>query len=125
LKNSALSSLAARSRYAGTDVSFQSFACFSREGDTGLIHGNVGKPSNRKTAREIRERTLRAYTERYSDFGPAFAAEKLREAGGDTSQRGHAETMVDSRRVAERETEAADIPEPAGAAGVFRRIDSV
>jgi hypothetical protein len=53
-----------------------------REGDAGLIHGNVWKPSNRKMARKIRERAVRAYPERYSDFGPAFAAEKLSEAGG-------------------------------------------
>jgi transposase len=58
------------------------YAAYAREGDAGLIHGNVGKPSNRKTAREIRERALMAYPERYSDFGPTFAAEKLREAEG-------------------------------------------
>ncbi|MDR2658683.1 MAG: helix-turn-helix domain-containing protein, partial [Spirochaetaceae bacterium] len=48
------------------------YAAYAREGNAGLIHGNVGKPSNRKTAREIRERALMAYLERYSDFGPTF-----------------------------------------------------
>jgi hypothetical protein len=96
-------------------------AAYAREGDSGLVHGNVGKPSNRKTAREIRERAVKARLERYSDFGPAFAAEKLRDA----DQRGRAETTVDGRRVAEGEREAAGIPEPAGAAGMFRRTDSV
>jgi transposase len=58
------------------------YASYAREGDQGLIHGNAGKPSNRKTAEEIRERALQAYRERYGDFGPTFAAEKLAEAEG-------------------------------------------
>jgi hypothetical protein len=43
-----------------------------------LVHGNVGKPSNRRLAEELKERTVKKYQERESDFGPAFAAEKLR-----------------------------------------------
>jgi transposase len=31
------------------------YAAYVREGDRGLIHGNMGKPSGRKTAEEIRE----------------------------------------------------------------------
>jgi transposase len=58
------------------------YAAYVREGDRGLIHGNTGKPSNRKTAEELRERALQAYRERYGDFGPTFAAEKLAEAEG-------------------------------------------
>ena len=58
------------------------YAAYSAQGDRGLIHGNRGKPSNRKTAEEIQERAVRAYRERYRDFGPTFAAEKLREVEG-------------------------------------------
>jgi transposase len=53
------------------------YAAYVREGDSGLIHGNAGKRSNRKTAEEIRENAVKAYRERYNDFGPTFAAEKL------------------------------------------------
>jgi transposase len=58
------------------------YAAYVKEGDRGLIHGNRGKPSNRKTAEEIRERAIQAYRERHKDFGPAFAAEKLAEGEG-------------------------------------------
>jgi transposase len=58
------------------------YAAYVREGDRGLIHGNAGKPSNRKTGEEIRERAVNAYRQRYTDFGPTFAAEKLAEVEG-------------------------------------------
>jgi transposase len=58
------------------------YGAYVQEGDRGLIHGNTGKQSNRKTAEEIRERTLKAYRERYDDFGPTFAAEKQAEVEG-------------------------------------------
>jgi transposase len=58
------------------------YAAYRTDGDKGLIHGNAGKPSNRKTAEDIRERALSAYRERYIGFGPTFAAEKLAETEG-------------------------------------------
>ena len=58
------------------------YSTFRKEGDAGLIHGNYGKPSNNRTAEPIRESALKAYRERYSDFGPTFAAEKLAEEEG-------------------------------------------
>jgi transposase len=58
------------------------YAAYRAEGDKGLIHGNAGKPSNRKTAEAIREQAVIAYRERYGDFGPTFAAEKLAEEEG-------------------------------------------
>jgi transposase len=58
------------------------YGAYKREGDAGLIHGNQGKPSNRKTDERIREQALVAYRERYADFGPTFAAEKLEEIEG-------------------------------------------
>ena len=44
----------------------------------GLIHGNGGNPSNRKTAEAMREPALMAYREGYGDFGPTCAAEGIR-----------------------------------------------
>jgi transposase len=58
------------------------YAAYRAEGDQGLIHGNTGKESNRKTAGDVREAALRAYQERYHDFGPTLAAEKLEEVEG-------------------------------------------
>jgi transposase len=40
------------------------YAAYRTEGDQGLIHGNTGKVSNRKTAGDVREAALRAYRER-------------------------------------------------------------
>jgi hypothetical protein len=45
-----------------------------KEGDRALIQRNTGKPSNRKTGEEKRER--------YGDFGPTLAVEKLAEVEG-------------------------------------------
>jgi hypothetical protein len=58
------------------------YAAYLKRGDSGLIHGNCGKKSNRRLAEEIREAVLTAYRNRYSDFGPTFAAEKLAEEEG-------------------------------------------
>ena len=56
------------------------YAAYLSGGDAALIHGNAGKRSNHKIAAETRESALQAYRERYDDFGPTFAAEKLAEA---------------------------------------------
>jgi transposase len=58
------------------------YGAYMREGDKGLIQGNVGKPSNRRTSEGLREKALEAYREKYPDFGPTLAAEKLREVDG-------------------------------------------
>jgi len=53
-------------------------------GDRGIIHGLRGRPSNRRLPEEMRERVLSFYQERYSDFGPTLAMEKLFECDGIT-----------------------------------------
>jgi transposase len=58
------------------------YATYCDGGDAALIHGNVGKESGRKIGGLIRDAALKAYRERYDDFGPTFAAEKLAEAEG-------------------------------------------
>jgi len=52
------------------------------EGDKGLVHRNRGRPSNRRKPCELREAVLGLYRERYWDFGPTLAAEKLAELDG-------------------------------------------
>jgi len=58
------------------------YAAYREKGDAGLIHGNYGRQSNNRTAETIRKKALKAYRERYNDFGPTFAAEKLVEEQG-------------------------------------------
>jgi transposase len=51
-------------------------------GDRGVIHALRGRRSNRKIAEETREQVLSLYQERYHDFGPTLAMEKLMECDG-------------------------------------------
>ena len=51
------------------------------QGDAGLVHRLRGRPSNRRLDAKLRQRVLRAYRQRYADFGPTFACEKLAEEG--------------------------------------------
>lgn len=52
------------------------------KGDSGIIHGLRGGPSQRRFPDEVRERVLSLYRERYPDFGPTLAGEKLLELDG-------------------------------------------
>ena len=52
------------------------------KGEVGIIHGSRGRPSPRRISAEIRERALSLYQDRYPDFGPTLAAEKLLELDG-------------------------------------------
>ena len=46
-------------------------------GDRGLVHRGRGRPSNRAYASAFKQQVLARYRERYPDFGPTLAAEKL------------------------------------------------
>ncbi|WP_293371215.1 ISNCY family transposase, partial [Phenylobacterium sp.] len=48
-------------------------------GADGLISRKRGRPSNRKTPDDVRLAAMALVKERYADFGPTFAAEKLGE----------------------------------------------
>ena len=48
-------------------------------GDGALVHRLRGRPSNHRYDESFRKRVLRAYRQRYGDFGPTFASEKLAE----------------------------------------------
>ncbi len=56
-------------------------------GADGLISKKRGKPSNRKTPDDVRLAAMAIVKERYADFGPTLAAEKLREQHGLTISR--------------------------------------
>lgn len=54
---------------------------YKERGAAGLVHAGRGRPSNRGAPREKREAVLARYEERYPDFGPTLAAEKLERDG--------------------------------------------
>src|SRR3954462_5931042 len=59
---------------------FRLLARFRAEGASGLASRRRGRPSNRRLPAAGREAALAAVRERYADFGPTLAAEKLAEA---------------------------------------------
>jgi hypothetical protein len=54
---------------------------FKKSGDAGLVHGLRGRASNRRLGEDARERIVKRHQERYADFGPTLACEKLAEDG--------------------------------------------
>jgi hypothetical protein len=54
---------------------------FKKGGDSGLVHRNRGKPGPRRKAAKLRSQVLARYQQRYPDFGPTLAAEKLQQEG--------------------------------------------
>ena len=47
------------------------------EGDEGISHRSRGKDSSHCVPKKIKEKALKLYREKYNDFGPTFASEKL------------------------------------------------
>lgn len=47
------------------------------EGNTGITHRSRGKPSGRARSRNIRDKAIKLYKEKYKGFGPTLATEKL------------------------------------------------
>ena len=58
---------------------FRLLKAFRIEGPTGLISKRRGRRSNRRKPEELRAKALTIIRQRYWDFGPTLAAEKLRE----------------------------------------------
>jgi len=52
------------------------------DGPSGLVSRKRGRPSNNQLAPGVAERAVRLIRERYADFGPTLAAEKLKECHG-------------------------------------------
>jgi hypothetical protein len=50
-------------------------------GDQALVHGLRGRPSNHQPDPDLQRAALEAYRQRYPDFGPTFASEKLAQEG--------------------------------------------
>src|SRR5215213_2815428 len=58
---------------------FRLLGRFRSEGAAGLASRRRGRPSNRRLPDAVREAALSVVRERYADFGPTLAAEKLEE----------------------------------------------
>lgn len=56
------------------------------EGDKGLAHRLRGRPSNRRTPKASQARAIELVREKYWDFGPTFASEKLADDGIEVSR---------------------------------------
>lgn len=52
---------------------------FKLQGDGGLVHQLRGRSSNRRLGAELAQRIVKRHQERYADFGPTLACEKLAE----------------------------------------------
>ncbi len=50
---------------------------YQTQGDAGLIHQSRGKPSYRAYSQAIKDNALALHREKYMDFGPTFAMEKM------------------------------------------------
>ncbi len=54
-------------------------AAFEQRGPAGLVSGKRGQPSNRRLPDELRSQAIEIVRQRYPDFGPTLACEKLLE----------------------------------------------
>jgi len=54
---------------------------YEKDGDAGLMHGLRGKRSNHAIKALVRQAVLKLYREKYDDFGPTLACEKLEQDG--------------------------------------------
>jgi len=52
------------------------------EGGRRIVHRLRGRPSNRRTPDEVKDKVVRLYRAQYKDFGPTLASEKLSERDG-------------------------------------------
>jgi hypothetical protein len=50
---------------------------FKAGGDFGLVHQLRGRSSNRRLSADVRDRAIKLHQEKYADFGPTFACQKL------------------------------------------------
>lgn len=73
--------------YRQTKRSYQRYV---KEGDSGLVHRSRGKASSRAYPLEMKKTVLVLYEQKYWDFGPTLASEKLHE---DDHLKLHAETL--------------------------------
>ena len=65
-------------------------------GADGIVHGLRGKPGNKRMAQATMDEASKLLTEKYADFGPTFAAEKLKDIHGITLSDERVRTLMTS-----------------------------
>ena len=82
VKQKQLTQRAAAERLKVTDRHVRRMLLRLRErGDSSLVHGLRGRPSNRKVSVQLKQKILARLRQRYADFGPTLAAEHLAQEG--------------------------------------------
>ena len=82
VKQKRLTQVVAAQRLKVTDRQVRRMLLRIRErGDSALVHGLRGRPSNRKLAARLEQKILARLRQRYADFGPTLAAEHLAQEG--------------------------------------------
>src|ERR1700739_670824 len=77
-----LTQVAAAQRLKVTDRQVRRLLLRLRQrGDTSLVHGPRGRPSNRKLSARWEQKIVARLQQRYADFGPTLAAENLAQEG--------------------------------------------
>ena len=94
---------------------------YRQEGEKGLVHRGRGQASNRAKDREARKGIIDRYQERYEDFGPTLAAEKLAKEGYEVN---HETLRRWLRKAVEEAAKAITAPVVAAATIPFRRTSS-
>jgi transposase len=86
---------------------------FRVDGAAGLASRRRGRPSNRRLPEAVRASALAIIREHYADFGPSFAAEKLRELHGlPLSRETLRQWMIEAGLWRERKARAKAIHQP-------------
>ena len=70
-----------------------------KDGIKALIHGSRGKPGNRRLPAKERKRIAGLIKQKYADFGPTLAAEKLTELGKIKRSRGAIRSIMIAEKI--------------------------
>ena len=70
-----------------------------QNGIKALLHGNRGKPGNRRVPAKERKRIAGLIKQKYSDFGPTLAAEKLTELDKIARSRGAVRSIMIAEKI--------------------------
>jgi len=82
-----LTQVAAAERLKVTDRQVRRMLlALKKRGDSAVVHGLRGRPSNRKLGALFEQRILARVRQRYVDFGPTLAAEHLAKEGWPVSR---------------------------------------
>lgn len=92
--------ITARAASEAMGVSYRQFKRilkrYRTEGDKGLAHRLRGMPSNRRMPEALRAEGIKLISEKYRDFGPTFASEKLVSCGIEVSRETVRKWMIEA-----------------------------